>query len=129
MQSLPTIFSKGNGTITAANSSKLADGAAALVLMAQDVAAAQNISPLARIVGFSDAALGALSVSVSVLFICKEWSGVIQQVSNVMPCLLLLLSASVDWPIAPVKAQKDLLDRHNLTVDDISLYEINEAFR
>ena len=53
----------------------------------------------------------------------------IQQVSNVMPCLLLLLSASVDWPIAPVKAQKDLLDRHNLTVDDISLYEINEAFR
>ena len=58
-----------------------------------------------------------------------EWSGVIQQVSNVMPCLLLLLSASVDWPIAPVKAQKDLLDRHNLTVDDISLYEINEAFR
>ena len=69
MQSLPTIFSKGNGTITAANSSKLADGAAALVLMAEDVAAAQNISPLARIVGFSDAALGALSVSVSVLFI------------------------------------------------------------
>ena len=34
MQSLPTLFDRKNGTITAASSSKLADGAAALVLMA-----------------------------------------------------------------------------------------------
>lgn len=93
MESLPTMFSKENGTITAANSSKLADGAAALVLMAEEVAAAQQVAPLARVVGFSDAAL-----------------------------------ASVDWPVAPVKAQRDLLKRHNLTVEDISLFEINEAF-
>ena len=42
---------------------------------------------------------------------------------------LSISSASVDWPIAPVKAQRDLLAKHNLTVDDISLFEINEAFR
>ena len=34
MASLPTMFDKKNGTITAASSSKLADGAAALILMA-----------------------------------------------------------------------------------------------
>jgi len=93
MRSLPTMFDKDNGTITAANSSKLADGAAALVLMAEEVASSMSVTPIARIIGFSDAAL-----------------------------------ASVDWPIAPVKAQKDLLDRHGLSVEDVSLFEINEAF-
>ena len=43
--------------------------------------------------------------------------------------LVILLAASVDWPIAPVKAQNDLLARNKLTVDDIALFEINEAFR
>ena len=89
MKSLPTMFNKENGTITAANSSKLADGAAALILMAglplivrrvvviynrhysliegvfvlfcsEEVAVSQNIAPLARVIGFSDAALGTI---------------------------------------------------------------------
>ena len=59
MKNLPTMFDKENGTITAANSSKLADGAAALILMAEEVALSIGLAPLARIKGFSDAALGA----------------------------------------------------------------------
>ena len=44
-----------NLTITAANASKLNDGAAALVLMSASRAAALNIKPLARIRGYADA--------------------------------------------------------------------------
>ncbi len=46
---LKPAFAKG-GTITAANASKLNDGAAALVLMGEDVAVKHNLKPLARIV-------------------------------------------------------------------------------
>jgi acetyl-CoA C-acetyltransferase len=42
-----------DGTITSGNASSLNDGAAALVLMAEDVAAARGLQPLARIVGHS----------------------------------------------------------------------------
>ena len=42
--------------------------------------------------------------------------------------IMSIHSASVDWPVAPVKAQRDLLKRLNLSVEDISLFEINEAF-
>lgn len=41
---------KKDGTITAASSSSISDGAAALVLMSADTAAAQGIAPLARVV-------------------------------------------------------------------------------
>ena len=41
---------KKDGTITAASSSSISDGAAALVLMSADTAAAQGIAPLARLV-------------------------------------------------------------------------------
>ncbi|CAI8154541.1 MAG: Acetyl-CoA acetyltransferase [Pseudidiomarina mangrovi] len=40
-----------DGTITAANSSSISDGAAALVLMRESDALAQGLTPLARIVG------------------------------------------------------------------------------
>jgi len=40
-----------DGTITAANSSSISDGAAALVLMRESDARAQGLTPLARIVG------------------------------------------------------------------------------
>lgn len=93
MSSLPTLFDRETGTITAANSSKLADGAAALVLMDEEAAFAHSATPLARILGYEDAAL-----------------------------------ASVDWPVAPVVAQEKLLKKFGLTTDDISLFEINEAF-
>jgi len=44
-----------DGTVTAANASTLNDGAAALVLMSRDAAAARGLEPLARIVSWADA--------------------------------------------------------------------------
>ena len=46
------------GTVTAANASKLNDGAAALVLMTVEAAKRLNITPLARIVGASPLQFG-----------------------------------------------------------------------
>jgi acetyl-CoA C-acetyltransferase len=48
---LRAVFKKDGGTITAASSSSINDGAAALVLMRESQAAALNCQPLARIVG------------------------------------------------------------------------------
>ncbi len=47
---------KAGGTVTAANSSSLNDGAAALVLASASWAKARGLKPLARIAGFGDAA-------------------------------------------------------------------------
>jgi acetyl-CoA C-acetyltransferase len=47
---LKPAFREG-GTVTAANSSGISDGAAALVLMTEDEAERRNVQPLARIVG------------------------------------------------------------------------------
>ncbi len=44
-----------DGTVTAANASKLNDGAAAVVLMSKEKAQALGLKPLARIVSFADA--------------------------------------------------------------------------
>ena len=49
------VFDK-EGTITAANASTLNDGASALVLMSAEKAAELNITPLAKIRGYADAA-------------------------------------------------------------------------
>uniref|UniRef100_A0A6I8R4R7 acetyl-CoA C-acetyltransferase n=1 Tax=Xenopus tropicalis TaxID=8364 RepID=A0A6I8R4R7_XENTR len=54
---LKTVFQKDNGTVTAANASTLNDGAAALVLMTAGAASRLNVTPLARIVAFADAAV------------------------------------------------------------------------
>jgi len=43
-------FAKENGTITAGNASQITDGAAALVLMSSEAAAARGIAPIAEIV-------------------------------------------------------------------------------
>jgi acetyl-CoA C-acetyltransferase len=45
-----------NGTVTAANASSLNDGAVALVLMTEQAALDMGIQPLARILGYGDAA-------------------------------------------------------------------------
>lgn len=50
------LFQKEGGTVTAGNASTINDGAAACVLMTADVAAKRNVKPLARIIGFQDAA-------------------------------------------------------------------------
>jgi len=55
MAKLKPVFVKENGTVTAGNASGINDGAAALVLMARDVAEKRGIKPLARLVGYGHA--------------------------------------------------------------------------
>jgi acetyl-CoA C-acetyltransferase len=52
---LRPVFDK-EGTITAANASTLNDGASALVLMSIEKAAELNLTPLAKIISYADAA-------------------------------------------------------------------------
>ncbi|XP_053388313.1 acetyl-CoA acetyltransferase, mitochondrial-like [Mercenaria mercenaria] len=54
--SLKAVFQK-DGTITAANASTLNDGAGAIVLMSAKAAERHGVKPLARILGFADAAI------------------------------------------------------------------------
>lgn len=54
--SLRPVFNK-EGTVTAANASTINDGAAALVLMSKEKAEELGLKPLAKIVGYGDAAL------------------------------------------------------------------------
>jgi acetyl-CoA C-acetyltransferase len=56
MGKLKPAFAKENGTITAANASKINDGAAALVVTSADFASKNNLKPIARIVAQSTAA-------------------------------------------------------------------------
>jgi acetyl-CoA C-acetyltransferase len=53
---LPTVFQKENGTVTAANASTLNDGASALVLMSKEKMESLGLKPLAKIVSYADAA-------------------------------------------------------------------------
>ncbi|WP_417352512.1 acetyl-CoA C-acyltransferase [Flavobacterium alkalisoli] len=52
---LKPVFEEG-GTITAANASKLNDGAAALLLVSEEMVKEYNLKPLAKIKGYADAA-------------------------------------------------------------------------
>mmetsp|Transcript_15779 Transcript_15779/g.22029 ORF Transcript_15779/g.22029 Transcript_15779/m.22029 type:complete len:416 (+) Transcript_15779:38-1285(+) len=56
-EKVPTLRAvfKDGGTVTAANASKLNDGAAAVVLMSREEAEKEGVTPIARIVGFADA--------------------------------------------------------------------------
>ncbi|XP_076030098.1 acetyl-CoA acetyltransferase 1 isoform X2 [Oratosquilla oratoria] len=53
---LATVFQREGGTVTAGNASTLNDGAAACVLMTAEAAERHGVKPLARIIGFCDAA-------------------------------------------------------------------------
>ncbi|MDX8570318.1 acetyl-CoA C-acyltransferase [Elizabethkingia sp. HX QKY] len=55
MTSLPSVFEK-DGLLTAANSSNLNDGASVLLLASEDAVAKYNLKPLAKIIGYADAA-------------------------------------------------------------------------
>ena len=94
-EKVPTLkpaFGK-EGTITAANSSSISDGAAALILMDGAMAAARQVPVLARIVGYqSHAALPA------------------------------------EFTSAPIGAISRLLARLDWSVDEVDLFEVNEAF-
>jgi acetyl-CoA C-acetyltransferase len=93
MGSLKPAFKKDGGSVTAANSSKINDGAAALVVTSADYAEKNNLKPIARLIAQSTAAQE------------PEW-----------------------FTTAPAKAIDIVLKRANMTVDDIDLFEINEAF-
>ena len=93
---IPTLrlaFRKENGTITAASSSSISDGAAALVLMRAEDADKRGAKPLARIVAHATHSQE------------PEW-----------------------FTTAPVGAMRKVLDKAGWSVDDVDLFEINEAF-
>ena len=82
-----------DGLLTVGNSPSCNDGAAALVVMAEEEATHLGLAPMARIVGYAGAALA------------PEW-----------------------FTIAPVGAIKLVLKKTGLSLGDIDLFEINEAF-
>lgn len=53
---LPTVFKKEDGTVTAANASTLNDGASALILVSKEKMEELGLKPLAKIVSYADAA-------------------------------------------------------------------------
>ena len=81
------------GSVTAGNASPLNDGAAAIILMAADLAKAQGKKARAYFRGFA--------------------------VAGVPPAIM---------GIGPVPAVRKLLAKMKLTIDQIDLYEVNEAF-
>ncbi|WP_253450963.1 acetyl-CoA C-acyltransferase [Halomonas sp. Y3] len=92
IRSLRPAFAK-EGTITAANSSSISDGASALILASQAAADRLGAKPLARMLGHSTHS---------------------QHPS--------------EFTIAPVGAIDKLMKKLDWTVEDVDLFEINEAF-
>lgn len=84
---------KKDGTVTAANSSSISDGAAALLIMSEDKAKELDMKPLAKIVAHASHAI-----------------------------------EPENFTIAPVGAMQKLLTKANWTINDVDLFEINEAF-
>lgn len=68
---LKPAFSK-TGTITAANSSKINDGAAAFILMSEDEAKARGLKPLARILGYEDAGVQPIDFAIAPAKACSS---------------------------------------------------------
>ncbi len=82
-----------DGTITAASSASISDGAAALVLTRESKASQLGVTPIARVVG------------------CAAHA-----------------HAPALFTTAPVKAIETLLEQIGWSVDDVDLFEVNEAF-
>lgn len=82
-----------DGTVTAASSSSISDGAAAAVLATSKFATARGLLPLARVVAHASFALD------------PEW-----------------------FTVAPVGAIQKVLQRAGWRVEDVDLFEVNEAF-
>ena len=82
-----------DGTITAATSSSISDGAAALVLTRDSIAREKGHKPIAKIVGMAAHA--------------RE---------------------PKDFTVAPVGAIEKLLNNAGWAIDDVDLWEVNEAF-
>jgi acetyl-CoA acetyltransferase family protein len=84
---------KPDGKVTAANSSQISDGAAAVLLMSADKAKELGLTPRARIVD--------------------------QTTVGVDPVIMLT---------GPIPATRKLLERNQMAIGDIDLFEVNEAF-
>jgi acetyl-CoA C-acetyltransferase len=84
---------KPDGTVTAANASKISDGAAATVLMTQEEAERRKLEPLAKIVAHATFAHE------------PEW-----------------------FTTAPSTAVARVVEKAGWSMDDVDLFEINEAF-
>ncbi len=89
---LKPVFEK-EGTVTAANASKINDGAAAVMVMSESRAQELGIQPMARIIAHEAFAQD------------PEW-----------------------FTTAPVGSVKKVLDKAGMKLEDIDLFEINEAF-
>lgn len=89
---LPTPF-RGNGTVTAGNSSGVNDAAAALLMASEEAASRYSLEPLARVSGAA--------------------------VAGVEPRIM---------GIGPAPASEKLLGRQQLSVREIHIIELNEAF-
>ena len=89
---LKAVFKEG-GTVTAGNSAGLNDGAAAVVIMSEERALAEGLTPRLRWVG--------------------------RAVAGVDPAYM---------GIGPVPATKKVLEKTGLSLDDLDLIELNEAF-
>ncbi|MEN8237624.1 MAG: acetyl-CoA C-acyltransferase FadI [Actinomycetota bacterium] len=94
MASLKPVFDRKYGSVTAANSSPLTDGASALLLMDEAVARALGYTPKAYLKSYAFAALD------------PNWQ--------------LLMGPSMATPIA--------LDRAGMTLADLDLIDMHEAF-
>jgi acetyl-CoA C-acetyltransferase len=92
LRRLQPVFKK-DGRVTAGNSSKISDGASALVLMSKSKAKRLGIAPMATVVA---------------------------QASAGVPL--------EDVLVAPIKAIPKVLAKAGLKINDIDLFEINEAF-
>ncbi|XP_030593927.1 3-ketoacyl-CoA thiolase, mitochondrial-like [Archocentrus centrarchus] len=92
MAKLPPVFKK-EGTVTAANTSGISDGAAALVISSEDALKEHKLTPLARIVAY--------------------------HVTGCDPSIM---------GIGPVLAVTEALKKAGLTLSDMDLVEVNEAF-
>jgi acetyl-CoA C-acetyltransferase len=92
MAKLKSVFKEG-GLVTAANSSKLSDGASALVLMSKEKALALGVKPMAKV-----GAQAAAGVELE------------------------------DVLVAPLQSIPKCLKKAGLSLQEIDLFEINEAF-
>jgi len=92
MAKLKSVFKEG-GVVTAANSSKISDGASALVVMSKEKARALGVEPMAKVE--AQAAAGV-------------------ELEDVL--------------VAPIQSIPKALKKAGLTIADIDLFEINEAF-
>ncbi len=90
---LKPAFKKDGGSVTAGNAPGVNDGAAAVVVMAEEKAIALGLTPLARIIG--------------------------QATSGLAPKLVLM---------TPVESVRKVAAKVGWTLDEVDLFEINEAF-